>query len=69
VEARAGAAAGQRSASGAGQGNWLDKKEEESYKENESSHFKLRYSGAAAPALARDVLRTLERHFRRLNPS
>jgi len=46
-----------------------DKKEEESYKENESSHFKLRYSGAAAPALARDVLRTLERHFSRLNPS
>jgi tetratricopeptide (TPR) repeat protein len=40
-----------------------DKEEEESYKENESSHFKLRYSGAAAPALARDVLRTLERHF------
>src|SRR6267378_1637680 len=40
-----------------------DKREEESYKENESSHFKLRYSGAAAPALARDVLRTLEKHF------
>jgi tetratricopeptide (TPR) repeat protein len=40
-----------------------DKQEEESYKENESTHFKLRYSGAAAPALARDVLRTLERHF------
>jgi len=40
-----------------------DKTEEESYKENESSHFKLRYSGAAAPALARDVLRTLEKHF------
>jgi len=40
-----------------------DKQEEESYKENESSHFKLRYSGAAAPPLARDVLRTLERHF------
>jgi tetratricopeptide (TPR) repeat protein len=40
-----------------------DQREEESYKENESSHFKLRYSGAAAPALARDVLRTLERHF------
>jgi tetratricopeptide (TPR) repeat protein len=40
-----------------------DKKEEESYKENESSHFKLRYSGAAEPALARDVLRTLEHHF------
>src|SRR2546425_415147 len=40
-----------------------DKTEEESYKENESSHFKLRYSGAAEPALARDVLRTLEAHF------
>jgi tetratricopeptide (TPR) repeat protein len=40
-----------------------DKQEEENYKENESSHFKLRYSGAAAPALARDVLRTLEMHF------
>src|SRR5205807_10441065 len=25
--------------------------------------FKLRYSGASAPALARDVLRTLERHY------
>jgi tetratricopeptide (TPR) repeat protein len=40
-----------------------DKKEEENYKENESSHFTLRYSGTAAPALARDVLRTLEMHF------
>jgi len=40
-----------------------DKKEEESYKENESSHFKLRYNGAAEPALAKDVLRTLEMHF------
>ena len=40
-----------------------DKQEEEDYKENESSHFTLRYSGAAAPALARDVLRTLETHF------
>src|SRR5579864_5450540 len=40
-----------------------DKKEEESYKENESSHFKLKYNGAAEPALARDVLRTLEMHF------
>ncbi len=40
-----------------------DKQEEDTYKENESTHFKLRYSGAAAPTLARDVLRTLERHF------
>jgi tetratricopeptide (TPR) repeat protein len=40
-----------------------DKQEEESYKENESSHFKLRYNGAAEPTLARDVLRTLEMHF------
>jgi tetratricopeptide (TPR) repeat protein len=40
-----------------------DKQEEESYRENESSHFTLRYSGAAEPALARDVLRALEAHF------
>jgi tetratricopeptide (TPR) repeat protein len=40
-----------------------DKQEEESYKENESSHFTLRYSGAAEPTLAREVLHTLEAHF------
>jgi tetratricopeptide (TPR) repeat protein len=40
-----------------------DKSEEENYKENGSSHFTLRYKGAAAPVLARDVLRTLEMHF------
>jgi tetratricopeptide (TPR) repeat protein len=40
-----------------------DKQEEESYKENESSHFTLKYSGSAEPALARDVLRTLEMHY------
>jgi Peptidase MA superfamily len=40
-----------------------DKQEEEQYKENESSHFTLRYSGASQPSLARDVLRTLERHY------
>jgi len=40
-----------------------DRQEEESYKENESTHFKLRYNGTAEPALARDVLRTLEMHF------
>jgi tetratricopeptide (TPR) repeat protein len=40
-----------------------DKQEEQSYKENESSHFTLRYSGTAEPALAREVLRTLEVHF------
>ena len=40
-----------------------DREEEAQYKENESAHFTLRYSGAAEPVLARDVLRTLERHF------
>src|SRR5262249_49644962 len=40
-----------------------DKEEEAQYKENESSHFMLRNSGAAEPSLAGDVLRTLERHF------
>lgn len=40
-----------------------DKQEEENFRENESSHFILRYSGAAQPELAREVLRTLENHF------
>jgi len=40
-----------------------DKEVEAQYKENESSHFNLRYSGASEPAMARDVLRTLEHHF------
>jgi tetratricopeptide (TPR) repeat protein len=40
-----------------------DTKEEENYKENESSHFTLRYSGGAQPELAREILRTLEIHF------
>ena len=40
-----------------------DKQEEDSYRENESSHFTLRYSGAAEPDLAREMLRALETHF------
>jgi tetratricopeptide (TPR) repeat protein len=40
-----------------------DKQEEENYRENESSHFALRYSGEAEPGLAREVLRALEIHF------
>ena len=40
-----------------------DKQEEENYRENESTHFTLRYSGEAEPGLAHDVLRTLEIHF------
>jgi len=40
-----------------------DKTEEESYRENESAHFQLKYNGAAEPALAREVLHTLERHY------
>jgi len=40
-----------------------DKQEEESYKENESRHFTLRFSGAAEPALAKEILRTLEGHY------
>jgi tetratricopeptide (TPR) repeat protein len=44
-----------------------DQGEEESYKENESAHFTLRYSGSAEPALAREVLRTLEMHYARIN--
>jgi tetratricopeptide (TPR) repeat protein len=40
-----------------------DKQEEENYRENESSHFTLRYSGEAEPGLAREVVRALEAHF------
>ncbi|MBZ5528656.1 MAG: hypothetical protein LAN71_12225 [Acidobacteriia bacterium] len=40
-----------------------DKQEEANYAENESAHFTLKYSGEAAPELARAVLRTLEGHF------
>src|SRR6266849_7346797 len=40
-----------------------DQQEEENYRENESSHFTLRYSGESEPGLAREVLRALETHF------
>ena len=43
-----------------------DKTEEENYKENESAHFQLKYNGAAAPQLAREVLHTLEGHYQRI---
>jgi tetratricopeptide (TPR) repeat protein len=43
-----------------------DKKEEESYRENESAHFQLKYSGAAEPGLAREVLHALEGHFEQI---
>ncbi len=41
-----------------------DQEAESSYREGETRHFVLRYNGGAAPELARDVLRTLEQHFR-----
>jgi tetratricopeptide (TPR) repeat protein len=40
-----------------------DRQEEENYRENESSHFTLRYSGESEPGLAREVLHALETHF------
>jgi tetratricopeptide (TPR) repeat protein len=40
-----------------------DAREEATYREGETAHFRLRYNGAAAPELARDVLRTLETQF------
>jgi hypothetical protein len=40
-----------------------DEQEEASYGEGETSHFRLRYNGGAAPELARDVLRTLETEY------
>ena len=44
-----------------------DKAEEESYRENESAHFQLKYSGEAEPALAHDVLHTLEGHYEEIS--
>jgi tetratricopeptide (TPR) repeat protein len=43
-----------------------DKTEEESYREGETAHFDLKYSGGAAPDLAREILRALEDDFRDL---
>lgn len=43
-----------------------DKEEEESYRENESAHFQLKYNGAAEPALARSVLHALEGHYQQI---
>jgi tetratricopeptide (TPR) repeat protein len=40
-----------------------DNQEEQNYRENESSHFNLRYSGGAEPELAKEILRALETHF------
>jgi len=41
-----------------------DQQEEAGYREGQSAHFQIRYSGAAAPqSLVRDVLRTLEEHY------
>src|SRR5437899_3379909 len=43
-----------------------DKQEEENYRENESTHFQLKYNGAAEPGLAREVLHTLEGHYQQI---
>ncbi|HXZ14158.1 MAG TPA: hypothetical protein VEG64_17360 [Candidatus Sulfotelmatobacter sp.] len=43
-----------------------DKAEEESYREGETAHFALKYSGSATPDLARGILHTLEDDFRDL---
>lgn len=40
-----------------------DLETESGYREGETPHFTLRYNGAAAPELARDLLRLLEQHF------
>ena len=43
-----------------------DKAEEESYREGETAHFALKYSGGATPDLARGILHVLEDDFRDL---
>ena len=44
-----------------------DAQEEVNYREGETTHFRLRYNGGAAPELARDVLRTLETQFEEIS--
>ncbi len=44
-----------------------DARAEIGFREGQTSHFVLRYSGAAAPALAGDILRTLEIHFQQIS--
>jgi tetratricopeptide (TPR) repeat protein len=43
-----------------------DKSEEENYREGETSHFSLKYSGSAQPDLARGILTALEQDFQDL---
>jgi tetratricopeptide (TPR) repeat protein len=40
-----------------------DAEEEAKYREGETSHFRLKYNGEAAPELAEEVLKTLESEF------
>jgi tetratricopeptide (TPR) repeat protein len=40
-----------------------DAREEATYQEGETAHFRLKYNGGSAPELAREVLRTLESEF------
>lgn len=40
-----------------------DKAEEENYREGQTAHFNLKYSGSSTPDLARDILRALEDDF------
>jgi tetratricopeptide (TPR) repeat protein len=44
-----------------------DAQEEASYREGETTHFRLRYNGDAAPELAREVLQTLESEFEEIS--
>src|SRR5216683_387796 len=44
-----------------------DAQEEAEYHEGETTHFRLKYNGGAAPDLARDVLKTLESEFEEIS--
>jgi hypothetical protein len=44
-----------------------DAQEEATYREGDTAHFRLRYNGDATPALARDVLQTLETQFQEIS--
>ena len=44
-----------------------DAREEAEYHEGETTHFRLKYNGEAAPELAHDVLKTLESEFEEIS--
>ncbi len=65
MEARAEAASRTGCSAGAGKSGTGARKTEQDFREGQANHFVLKYSGAAQPELASEILRVLEIHFDR----